>query len=1057
MYRAFSYLMLAGLVLAVTSGVVAQELGQGNILFEYWWDGGINQNLDNLKAHPDFLAGNSYASEWRQSLDRPDVPWTNYFGVRARGYLTPPETGDYTFWIYSNDQGQLWLSPDEDPANAIRIAQVIGSTLWYQWDKYPDQESSPIPLTAGRRYYIDALYADGDGPGIMGVGWSGSVVGSLDPMPIGSYLTPFIREPEPLLMAQDPDPEDGALHSNAWVVLSWKPGPFAVSHDVYFGDNSDDVNDGTSDTFRGNHASTSLVVVSPVSPERLVRGTTYYWRVDEVLADKTVIEGNVWIFSILPLTAHEPSPAHKGPAGVHDDQNVLLGWTAGFGALFHNVYFGDRLADVKKGTGGTCKALLQSETTFMAGPLEPGTSYYWRIDEFDGVTNYEGEVWSFTVLPKTTAYHPDPADGAELIDQNVTLSWTAGMDAILHTVYFANSFDDVNNAAGGLLQLNTTYTPGPLEPNMTYYWRVDEIRVDGTVQRGRVWDFTTMPVIAITDPNLVAWWRFDEGKGTVALDWSGHGNHATLFGPLWTTAGSHGGAALESAGGYLAIENLSYNSPGHSEVTVCAWVRTNSGADQYIVSFDRDEYWRLAINTEVATAGQVGWHVMTSAGQLDHGSILRVDDGSWHHICGVFDNGRSTIYIDGFNELSATGGTTYGSGNTRFGFIGANSEATSFNGSKGAGSPISGTLDDVRIYDRALIQEEILQVMRADPLLAWGAKLSDGSTPYMENATALASGTYRVGSGTYGCDDVGTGTAGIPEVDLDGYVRDMFTGSKLSKDTDATVTLEPGPFSDDINNNGHYWIQPFQGTYRVTVTANSFIKDDSDSQFKLCQDTERDFLLRKTPEPDRPVYRFLSLTGSNEAQYFCTADPSERDELLYHIDDWEYKGIAFCAAVPGAPNAQPVNRFWSTWKETYLYTIDPDDKEQLIDENSVVWELDKEDAFWAYPEAQPGTSAVYHFWSPSLERHFYTIDLSERNEKSEDENWVEQPVAWYVCDCINRSIDDDCDVDLVDFSMFADCWHHTDRADCGGADATGDSDVDFWDLVSLCDNWLAGL
>ncbi|GAF94353.1 unnamed protein product, partial [marine sediment metagenome] len=52
---------------------------------------------------------------------------------------------------------------------------------------------------------------------------------------------------------------------------------------------------------------------------------------------------------------------------------------------------------------------------------------------------------------------------AELVEPDVKLSWTAGFGSKLHTVYFGDNFDDVNNAAGGLPQGATTYTPGPLK------------------------------------------------------------------------------------------------------------------------------------------------------------------------------------------------------------------------------------------------------------------------------------------------------------------------------------------------------------------------------------------------------------------------------------------------------------------------------------------------------------------------------------------------------------------------------------------------------------------
>ena len=63
-----------------------------------------------------------------------------------------------------------------------------------------------------------------------------------------------------------------------------------------------------------------------------------------------------------------------------------------------------------------------------------------------------------------------------------------------------DNFDELNEAVGASSQIGTTYDPGPLELNKTYYWRVDEF--DGAVtQKGDVWSFTTLPNITITDPN----------------------------------------------------------------------------------------------------------------------------------------------------------------------------------------------------------------------------------------------------------------------------------------------------------------------------------------------------------------------------------------------------------------------------------------------------------------------------------------------------------------------------------------------------------------------------
>ncbi len=105
------------------------------------------------------------------------------------------------------------------------------------------------------------------------------------------------------------------------------------------------------------------------------------------------------------------------------------------------------------------------------------------LTSFVLVLSLASKGWSY-------ASNPTPADGATSVDTNVTLSWTRGFGAKLYTVYFGDNFDDVKNAAGGLPQSTPSFTPGPLEPGKTFYWRVDEF--DGIEShKGEVWSFTT--------------------------------------------------------------------------------------------------------------------------------------------------------------------------------------------------------------------------------------------------------------------------------------------------------------------------------------------------------------------------------------------------------------------------------------------------------------------------------------------------------------------------------------------------------------------------------------
>jgi len=220
--------------------------------------------------------------------------------------------------------------------------------------------------------------------------------------------------------------------------------------------------------------------------------------------------------------ATAPEPAD---GALHPDTWVNLSWKPGVNAVSHDVYLGDNFDAVNEGAEGTFIG-NQSATFIVAGfpgfpypdGLVPGTTYYWRIDEVndaDPNSPWKGDVWSFSIPPKT-AYFPNPADGAESVNPNVELSWTPGFGAKLHTFYFGDNFDDVNNATGGLPQGVTTYTPpSTLKLAQTYYWRVDEFDIIET-HKGDVWSFTTEGAVGSPEPPNGA----VDVKRTQIISWS---------------------------------------------------------------------------------------------------------------------------------------------------------------------------------------------------------------------------------------------------------------------------------------------------------------------------------------------------------------------------------------------------------------------------------------------------------------------------------------------------------------------------------------------------------
>ncbi len=364
-------------------------------------------------------------------------------------------------------------------------------------------------------------------------------------------------------IAKGPFPADEAVDiPRDDTILSWSPGKFAATHNVYFGTDFKDVNDATVPTASGLDANS-------FDPKRLDFGQTYFWRVDEVngTPDKTVYTGNVWSFEAEPYSIPIPgaeisviassesqnglSPAERVVDGSGLDDNGILSvqpdtmWFSAtpdpdpwirfdFDAVNKldtmKVWNANGLAESGVGWGIKGVEILYSKDgetwTVLEGANEfsraPGAYGYDQYDEiaFSGVTarhvrfniqsNWGGFLPSyglsevqFNAIP-TLARTPNPASGSVDIMPNALVTWRAGREADQHTIHLSTDENAVTDGSAPSTTSNAhSLDLGSLAVNLgeTYYWRVDEINEAETpsVWTGPVWNLSTADALLVDD------------------------------------------------------------------------------------------------------------------------------------------------------------------------------------------------------------------------------------------------------------------------------------------------------------------------------------------------------------------------------------------------------------------------------------------------------------------------------------------------------------------------------------------------------------------------------
>jgi len=430
----------------------------------------------------------------------------------------------YNFWIVADNEADtfdLYLSAAKGPGGEATLPSPENLVE----RNIPFGVATTAPLTGmiftnitgtgqAERIYIDDIYWDGDQ---------------------GLYTPKKARNPSPADKETDV-PRD--------VVLKWKAGAYAATHDVYFGANFADVSQATSTAdpngvYKGRQDANIYTL-----PTRLEFSKTYYWRVDEVNAppDLTIYKGAVWQFTAEPVaypiaggnitaTASSSHSADMGPEKTINGSGLSANdlhsieatdmWLSGIDPLgawiefqFDKIYklhqmwvwnsnqmvesligFGCKDVSIEYSVNGTDYATLGTNHEFARAPGAPDYAHNTNID-FGGVaakyvrltvhSNW-GALLQFGLSEVRFFYipvyarEPSPASGAKDVDPAVTLSWRAGRDAVQHDVYLSSDQQAVIDGTAPVTNIaKTSYGPLSLDLSMTYYWKINEVNLAET-------------------------------------------------------------------------------------------------------------------------------------------------------------------------------------------------------------------------------------------------------------------------------------------------------------------------------------------------------------------------------------------------------------------------------------------------------------------------------------------------------------------------------------------------------------------------------------------------
>jgi hypothetical protein len=485
--------------------------------------------------------------------------------------------------------------------------------------------------------------------------------------------------------AREPVPADAATEVDLDAVLTWRAGREAASHAVYFGTDPNAVANGA--------APSETVADESFTPAALDLGTTYYWKVDEVneAMDPSVYPGAVWTFTTQPFAVVDDMESYND-----DDNRIYDTWV-------------DGLTDQAKGgsqVGYDVSPFAEKQIVHGGGQSLPLIYSNAGSALSEATLTFETpQDWTASGIKSLSLYFQGQANNTGTLYLKINNTKVA----------YSGAASDVSKAAWTPWIVDLSTVGGSLSSVRTLTIGVEGAGAQGTLFIDDIRLYPRTPEFVTPaqpdNANLAALYAFEGNTN----DTSGKGLNGTIKqGTLIASDSPTGGSVLQiMKAGYVDLGNRPSLDFSTTDWTVTAWFKTamtgtgdaNKGTI-YAKGGDSTGGHRYAIIMSETAEGVVTLITDDDVTKYVVDSKSKVNDGRWHSVAAQREGTTLRIYIDGQLEGSVTVPATYSLAGTSqhnayIGTVTNHADGTLY-------KLYDGQIDDVRVYNRALTEGEIL-------------------------------------------------------------------------------------------------------------------------------------------------------------------------------------------------------------------------------------------------------------------------------------------------------------------------------------------------------------